>query len=408
MEYPKLRASIELFPAEMSDQRVICLRDTLSYAENVVFLPVEAFHILRLFDGQHSLLDIQADFMRISGQLIYKEKIEELAEQLDENLFLESDLFHSYKEKLVKEYKTSPSRKAMLAGKSYPADPEQLAAELDAYFVHPDGPGNRENQNPKGIIKGAIIPHIDYPRGGPTYAWAYREIKSRPPADIYIILGTAHMATESPYILTSKDFETPIGTLKTNQEMAEALCDKYGPEITIDELAHRGEHSVELQAVFLKHILQGEKNVTILPVLCGSFHEHIANSTPPDGDSQVGKFTDALKECIAESGKQVCIIASADLSHMGPRFGDREPISPAHLRRMADEDMKMLRLLGEGDAEGFFRNIARDRDRRRICGFPCIYTMLKVIGPIRGELLKYSQWPDENATVTFSSMVFTR
>lgn len=407
MEYPKLRSTIEIFPAEVSDQRVLCLRDTLNFTDKVVFLPMEAYYILRLFDGRHSFLDIQAEFMRALGTLLYKEEIQELAKQLDENLFLDSELFQAHRDKVLTEFRASPLRRAALAGKSYPAEADKLTSELDRYFAPPEGPGDGIVSGSGDILKGAVMPHIDYPRGGHTYAWPYREVMSRLPADVYVILGTAHVATSAPYVLTAKDFETPLGTLKADREMIQALSEKCGPDVFSDELAHLGEHSVELQAVYLKHALGDKRDATIVPVLCGSFHQYVAEGASPEKDPRVEKFISALRDCTASSPRRVCVIASADLSHMGPRFGDQEAITSVHLKLMESQDMEMLRSVEAGDAEGLFHHIARDKDRRRVCGFPAIYTMLKVINPSRGKFLKYSQWPDENATVTFAGMVFT-
>jgi len=57
-----------------------------------------------------------------------------------------------------------------------------------------------------------------------------------------------------------------------------------------------------------------------------------------------------------------------------------------------------------GDAEGFFDSVRREGDRRRICGLAPIYMTVRTAGAGRGALLKYAQWPDPNAVVTFASL----
>ena len=66
----------------------------------------------------------------------------------------------------------------------------------------------------------------------------------------------------------------------------------------------------------------------------------------------------------------------------------------------------MLQAVTAGDAEGFFRFVQRERDRRRICGLSPIYILLKVLEGVKGTLLRYSQWPDPQGTVTFASLTF--
>ena len=73
MDYPKLRP-IEAFPVESSGRKMICLRDPHNFTNNVVMVPFNFFFIIQLFDGQHTILDIQAEYMRKYGELLFKEK----------------------------------------------------------------------------------------------------------------------------------------------------------------------------------------------------------------------------------------------------------------------------------------------------------------------------------------------
>jgi hypothetical protein len=65
----------------------------------------------------------------------------------------------------------------------------------------------------------------------------------------------------------------------------------------------------------------------------------------------------------------------------------------------------MLAAVEAGDADAFYESIAKDDDRRRVCGLTPIYTFLKVLGR-EGKVVKYGQAPDPNGTVTFASAVF--
>src|SRR2546426_5915331 len=72
----------------------------------------------------------------------------------------------------------------------------------------------------------------------------------------------------------------------------------------------------------------------------------------PDDDPRVPRFLEALGETIAASGRRVALIAGADLAHVGPRFGDPEPVSPAELARLGGEDRGMLHAVGAGGPRG--------------------------------------------------------
>jgi hypothetical protein len=99
-------------------------------------------------------------------------------------------------------------------------------------------------------------------------------------------------------------------------------------------------------------------------------------------------------------------VAAADLAHVGPRFGDAEPVSPEALARIRQEDEAMLRTVEAGDADAFFDNAARDGDARRVCGLSPVWTLLRATEGAAGELRQYGQWPDPQGVVTFASVVF--
>ena len=99
-------------------------------------------------------------------------------------------------------------------------------------------------------------------------------------------------------------------------------------------------------------------------------------------------------------------MAGADLAHVGPRFGDPELVSAPELAQIEREDREMLEPVAAGDAPAFFDAVARDGDRRRICGLSPIYALLKVLGGASGRVKRYGQWPDPQGVVSFASVSF--
>jgi AmmeMemoRadiSam system protein B len=402
-EYPRLRP-LEAFPARVSGHDVLCLRDPLRYSETVVYMPTQTASILGLLDGQHSLLDIQEAFVRRFGNLLFREQLLRIIRSLDEHLLLDSPRFAIHRTEVEEEFRRSKSRQASLAGKSYPSDSNALSQQLDSYLRAPDGPGDTPPTPFAASLAGLVVPHIDFARGGPCYAWGYRELKGAPPADRFLILGTVHSPISRAFSLTGKDFETPLGTVETDQKFVDHLVDVVGSGYLDDELAHRGEHSIEFQAVFLRHHTPPSRPVQIVPILCGSLHRFLEERRSPSEEREVETFIAGLRETMARLGGRTVVMASADLTHVGPQFGDPHQITPGQLREVADADREMLESVEAADAEAFFRAVARDEDRRRICGLPPIYTLLRLFPSARGRLLRYSQWPDPQGTVTFAAI----
>lgn len=402
-EIPRLRP-VDAFPVAVEGRRVVCLQDPSSLTESVLFLPPSLFEIVALFDGQNSVVDIQAAYMRRHGQLLFREKIEEIIRTLDEHLFLDSPHFQEARARLEEEFHSSPVRRAAHAGKAYAGEAEALRQQIGGLFTHADGPGEPGPPGRGRPVRAVVAPHIDFHRGGPTYAWAYRAVAEAGPADCYVVLGTCHAGMEGTYALTLKAYDTPLGAAEVDREFAEALVRRYGDDLSRGEVAHRGEHSIEFQAVMLNYCFQSD--VRIVPILCGPLHDAVQAGKPPESDPEVVRFVDALRETLDASRNRVCLVASADLAHVGPRFGDPEPVSDRYLREVAREDLAMLEPVKAGDARGFFDAVAKDRDRRRICGLSAIYTLLAALEEGQGELLKYAQWQDPQGAVTFASLAF--
>ena len=406
----KLRP-VEAAPAEHQGQRMLRLSDPLRLSEAVLLVPMALVPVLSLLDGRHTFEDIRQQCRSRHGMDVAEESYREMVSRLEEAHFLEGDGFASWSASLRDAYLSEPVRPAFLAGKSYDADPALLRSRIDGFFTDAEGPGMPVKDSPPARpLRGVVAPHIDFHRGGPAFAWAYKSIAERADADLFVVLGTVHAPTKRVYNLTGKSFETPFGVLEVSTGFVEELSGRLDVNSFEDEFAHRGEHSVEFQAVFLQYLFAGVRPVRFVPVLVGSFHQFVAHGESPQGDAQVEAFITALREAMAahrRNGGKVCLIASVDFAHVGPRFGDRDPVDDARLKALAEADGKSLEAVCRGDAEAFYWSVAEDGDARNVCGLAPVYTMLRVLDGCEGEVLRYSQWPDPDGTVTFSSVALT-
>lgn len=403
---PRLRA-VEAFPVEHEGRSCIALRDPAGYTDAIVLLHGPLLEIVSLFDGSHTVADIQAAVMRRHGQLVERRQIEEIADALDQQGFMDSPGFADRRAVVDTTFLASPIRPASHAGGAYAGEPGELRVMLDGFFTPPDGPGPIENERTaKPEVRGVIAPHIDFHRGGPAYAWAYRELAERSGADVFVIFGTCHAGMAHPFALTRKDYASPLGDVPVDRDFVDALARRARQDCFGSELAHRVEHSIELQAVFLRYLFADGRDIRIVPVLASFAHEAMHQGQRPDDDARVPRFLEALAETIAASGQRVALIAGADLAHVGPRFGDAEPVGAPELERIEREDGAMLESVAAGDPQAFFESVAGDGDRRRICGYSPIYALLRSLGGASGSVKRYGQWPDPNGVVSFASVVF--
>jgi AmmeMemoRadiSam system protein B len=410
LERPRLRSHLAL-EAESGGGYVIW--DQLRLAVPRLRLTKLEMSWLPLFNGQRTLSDIQAEALRnIDGLSGPAELFHQLVQKLDDALFFEGPRFRSR----LREHASNPIRPPACTS-SYGEAPVPLRYSLDRLFTAPDGPGRPGPRRPDPHFRAALLPHIDYARGGLTYAWGYKDLFERTPATLFVIIGTSHYSLHR-FTLTRKHFQTPLGVAYTDSAYIDRLVAHYGDGLFNDELlAHLPEHSIELEVVFLQYLFAGMP-FRIVPLVVGSFHDCIACGREPIEANDIGRMIAALRAVERETPEPICYIISGDLAHLGPKFGDPNPVDLPLLEHSRRQDFALLHTLGEGaikqrratppDAAAFFRIIARESDRRRICGLPPAYVVLEALHPRRGEVIHYNQYvhPTGYESVSFASVVF--
>lgn len=408
MDRPRARY-VEAIPIQQDQDILVLLRDPEEICPEEMIVTPAAYILMTMLDGTRTVADVQAELMRRTGQVLPQGSLASFVETLDRALLLDNDRSRERGESLRREFARRPSRPAAHAGVSYPDDPAELRATLDAFFSQAeegDGPPTGARPAPRGLV----VPHIDIRCGGRCMARGFRALRA-PGAPLprrYIVLGVAHHATPGLYTLTDKDFETPLGLARADREAIGRLKELYGGDLMEGEYAHKREHSVEFAAVFLRHLHAADEDFTVLPILCGSLHGELQGNAGRTARQRtdVGRFCDALGTLIGEMGPSACVIASVDLSHVGRKFGDPNGVDPLRAQFIRSADLRMLERVRERDAEGFFDHFRADGNARNVDAVTAVYTMLHVLGGGEAELLDYDQHlePATESVVSFASM----
>jgi AmmeMemoRadiSam system protein B len=413
-DHPRLRP-VEAFPIQQDGRTLIYLKDPQNFATPIGISPVGYF-ILSHFDGRHSFLDIQEAYCRKFGALLLSDELSSFIEMLDSHYYIYSERFLRHQKEVIEKFLRESTRAPAHAGRVYKVDAAELKVQLDSFFTSRDGPGLPSRENRARTPKAIVAPHIDFQRGGAGYAWAYKSLAESDGADLYIILGTSHWSGEKPFVLTDKDFFTPLGTVETDRDFTKRLQELSKDDLFADEYLHRTEHSLEFQVVFLKYIAQRraellghkEKPFKMVPILVSSFHPMLQSRTLPENTPAVKSFLNAMQELLGQEKRKVCFVAGVDLAHVGRQFGDSTPLTPDFLKWVEKEDSRLIERLALLDGPGFFQEVAKDQDKRRICGFSPLYSLIQLLSGNRGRNLKYSQafTPETGSAVTFTSMIF--
>ena len=180
-------------------------------------------------------------------------------------------------------------RPPAVAGLFYPSDPTELRTSVR---------GHLESSAWHGLPRpmAVIAPHAGYLYSGPTAGVAFRALASRADEiERVVVLGPTHRVPIPGLALPgSMAFETPLGTVPIDQELAQAIVDL--PQVEINEAAHAMEHSLEVEIPFLQEILG---SFSLLPLVVG-------DASPEAVEEVLGRVW---------GGPETAIVISSDLSH---------------------------------------------------------------------------------------------
>ncbi len=379
----------------------VILYDETGYAENEIRVPSDTIAYLELLDGERSA-EYLAEKAARAGRSFSIEGFLRLVEILDREHFLDNERFRARRDAHDGAYNALTMRPAAHAGASFPADPVALRAMLDRFLDAAAADDDR--REPVAVI----APHIDFRVGGASYGPAYNALR-RSTADTFVIFGVAHRMSYDAYMISEKDFDTPLGRLPADRELIEHFRARLPFELTRNEVAHRSEHSIEFQAVFLRHIFP-DRDIRIVPILAGSMYRYAEyGEAGAATDAKLTALYDTLAASAEELGRKVCYVAGADLCHIGRKFGD-EFAARAILDDVRRFDERLLEHVAAPDADAFLGELAGVRNRYRVCGVAPIYATLRTARPSAGTVLCYDQWDERerDSAVTFASVALYR
>ncbi len=401
MKVPKLRKDIEFIPTTFEGRKGFLARDSLGLIPKPILLQGEALEFIGLIDGQRDVRDFQVELMRRKGGVfVSSEDVERLIEKLDSAYLLDSDKYLQQRQKIIHEYSQLQVRASSLAGHSYPLDPAELEKYIDAILSteRDSFPLLKDKK-----VRAVVAPHIDLEAGRRVYARTYRAIQNSAPKRVFL-LGTGHHLHEYFVSLTEKDFETPLGRVKTDKELVKKLRETGKEVVAPHDIAHRSEHSLELQLIFLQKLF--DSSFSLIPILFGSFHQMLAKVSRPSEIPGMDAFLEGLRFFLEESDSVTLVVAGVDFSHVGPKFGhDRN--AQMMLNEVREYDQKLIDSLCGGDVQGYWSESRKVEDRYHVCGFSTMACLLEVLAPVRGFLVDYDIWQEEltRSAVSFAGVI---
>ena len=402
LSYPKIRLDLEPFQYhDQNDDVYITFKDSLQLSQHRILIPQDLYFLIQFFDGRHSLDMLMKKYSTQFHRVLESTRLTKMLKKLDQSFLLDNDRSKARKEQVRRSFAAQKLRLPCCSGSSYPDDPHELQAMLQQYFEKAGGGATIRTAVKDKLIKAIIAPHIDPRLGGSVYAAAYQALQSSKPADVYVILGISHQSTRQPFVLTKKNFQTPLGTLPTDAPFVEKLIERCNADYLQDELVHKDEHSIEFQTIFLQRQL--DSNFRIVPILA-SF-SHIRTGAE---EEQIKEFIHALRITANEYAGSISFIAGVDFSHIGLRYGDDQSPDAFYLSQVEKSDRTVLDALQKQDLVAFEQHFLRDGNKYHVCGYPALRTLLGVLPPSHSSILRYDNaiMDEQRSTVTFAAMIY--
>lgn len=427
---PKLRKLRGFpFPVQTPDgqqQVLLGLADAQQISEKMVVTQPAFQAVLPLMDGTRDIDQIVAEV----GRGLQRPMLEQFVAQLDDAGLIEGPVIERLLAELHANFdKTDhlpPGSTAQIAdllamqelgenatdAQKAEVGPTKLREMLDKWIDA--ALQNVENPAFDTLPKAVIAPHLDYPRGWYNYAQVYGRMRVVDRPDRVVILGTNHFGQSTGVCGCDKGFASPLGVCPADTDLIAKLRAKLGPQAETlfqHRYDHENEHSIELHIPWIQHVLGTDDAGNYPKVFAALVHDPIVNN----GQSYDGKgldldpFVEALAAALDEVGGTTLIVSSADLSHVGPAFGDQQRLAGeegpgAEFRaRVASHDREMLQMVVENRMEDLVGSMAWQQNPTRWCSLGNMLATVRIARPERIDLVNYAAAMDPEGTTFVSS-----
>lgn len=272
-----------------------------------------------------------------------------------------------------------------------------------------------ENPGFDALPKAIVAPHIDYTRGWMNYANIYGRMRVADRPDRVIVLGTNHFGMSSGVCGCDKGYESPFGKCALDEAVVNGLKSALGSEnaekLFENRYDHENEHSIELHIPWIQHIFGANDEEKYPSVFGALVHDPTVNNgnSYDDNGLDLDSFVNALKTTLASLPGKTLVISSADLSHVGPAFGDQQALAGDSeeaneaRNKVAKHDQEMLAMIVDRKMDDLIGSMSWQQNHTRWCSIGNLTATMRVVEPERVELLNYAAAMDPQGSTFVSS-----
>jgi hypothetical protein len=260
-------------------------------------------------------------------------------------------------------------RPPAVAGKFYEGTAERLNAQVQALL---------EPAAPRTPARAVMCPHAGLMYSGAVAGAVYSRVTLPSTA---ILVGPNHTGYGPPLSVYSEgEWLLPGGALRIAADLAGALLVRC-PQAQPDYLAHLHEHCLEVQLPFLRTL---RPDLQILPIVVGFRDLETCRA--------LGL---ALAAVVEEAPTPPLLIASTDLTHCGPGYGQMPPPGLTAESFAHRQDRLALDAVRTLDGERLHRTV--EDHQITMCGYvpsTAVLFAVKALGAAQASVVRYATSAD--------------
>ena len=420
-------------PAQGPDGKpvqVLGLADAKQISPKLVFTQPAMQAVLPLMTGENGLDEIVSQV----GRGLERPMLEAFIAQLDDAGLIEGPVFQEMWDKMRADFDSTdllpPAQTASMADlivdarirkeHDRPATEDEkaalggeaLASQLEQWMD--ETLGSVDDPSFEALPRAVIAPSLPYGNGWRAYAAIYGRMRVVDTPRRILILGTNHFGMGTGVVGCDKGFRTPIGTSPLDHEMADALRSSLGEKLFEHRYDHEREHSIELQCGWLQKVFGDAEGVSP-PVFAALVHDpSVKDGASYDGTGvSLQDFVQSVSAALEKLEGPTLIVGSAELSHVGPTYGDEAvlggdtPEADANRRKVLEHDSQLLKSVTEGKPQELVSSLSWQQNPTRWSSTGAIVATSLLAGSVPGKLLNIGAVMDGRgaAFVTAPAMV---
>ena len=293
------------------------------------------------------------------------------------------------------------NRRAHHAGSWYMDEEKELRESLEDFLRD----ASTTTTTLSTAVRALIVPHAGYSYSGPTAAYAYAALRqelarSDTPIRKILVLHPSHKLhlPQQCAVSQASILHTPLGDLRVDDELRheilrlnhDSTSGATKQQFTVMSASDdEREHSGEMQYPYLACCIPTNKNITVLPVMCGSL------STESETF-----FGERLREIIHRP--EIITIISTDFCHWGHRF-DYQPTPnssmPIHdfIEQMDRRGMDLI----AAQEPGAFAMYLKET-RNTICGRHAVAVWMRAVASNSSLSVDFVRYAQSSPSTTLS------